>query len=777
MLKVLKVRTRRQQMIIIPAVLFAAMALVSAFSIFQFIFLRSWKTISLTGGLLILLAILFYIALRLIAEEMQKQLTQSRWLWVTTSLLLGGIISTFLPQPVRPLELFPHRLSIQSLEMDGLSCKPVELNGICNDGNFISYSTLSVSGWTRDGNRMLASSGDNRLDWQGFSSSMVVTLAGSPDGCKARITADGISANYTTAIVPPVEVPVHLEFFQPSWVYVLTWLSIWLCAGFVILLLITGFHFATIRSAIGKDDLLIIKVDSLDIKITLLLAVITLAGYLYFTQPFGLLFEGDSGSYISAGHSLAAGHGYIADNGDDFDWWPPLYPFLIAGGYIQTAMDAGMYLRGLHALLFLLTATGVFILLRRLFAEMNRWVHFAFTLALIFSVPILGCYEYILSEAGFLPAVIWSFIFLLDFLENRSFNALLAFSLCISISTLFRYIGIIGLLTGAGILLLLRGVNLAKRFSITAAFGLFTAFPEILWLVRNYFITGNLTGLRTPSEVSLPIILDQTLQTLTGWFAPHNQFLTALAVSLGFAISAWLLIKHPLIYRKQPLLSPVYGTNLALLLYAASYCVFFWYSLTRVANSTASDRFYAPVLLPIVVLLLYSIQSLALPVRNVEQFFKAMLTGLLFISFVIPVVFHLVDLRNSSYDSYQTLSTTAIRDDRLIAYLKEHPLDADTPIVTNCPDCLDYSLHILNPLYFNDEAYSLPFLKNTTSSFFMILFSNAFLPYGTSHTDWGINADVSAIEPSLERISGRVFTSMPIESNSDGILIFVTPQK
>ncbi len=89
---------------------------------------------------------------------------------------------------------------------------------------------------------------------------------------------------------------------------------------------------------------------------------------------------------------------------------------------------------------------------------------------------------------------------------------------------------------------------------------------------------------------------------------------------------------------------------------------------------------------------------------------------------MIPTIIHLTALRNSSYDSYQTLSTRVTHDDRLIAYLREHPLSEDVPIVTNCLDCLNYSLHILNPLYFNDEAYSHPFLKITRSPFYLILF-------------------------------------------------------
>lgn len=776
MLNVLIKKYSNYQKLTIPAVLLAAVTLIAVFSISRFVILRSWKTVSLTGGLLILLLFLFCLALRFAAGEMQQQSQSGRWLWIIASLAMGGFISTFLPQPLKPLELFPHRLTIQSMKADGQTCSPVELTGIRNDGVFISYSTFTGSGWTRNGSRMFAAAGENRLDWQGFVSSAVISLGGSPDGCTARITADGITTDYSTVSDLPVEIPVHLEFLQPDWVYMLTRLSIWLCAAFMVLFLTASFHYVHVWSGLGDDDHAELRVEKVDIRLVLILTVIALAGYLYFTQPFGLLFEGDSGSYISAGHSLAAGQGYIADNGDDFDWWPPLYPFLIAGGYAQTALDAGLYLRGLHALLFILTATGTFLLLRLLFAGMNRWLHFAFSLALVFSMPILGCYEYILSEAGFLPAVIWSFVFLLFFFRNRSFNTLLVFSLCISASTLFRYIGVIGLLTGAGMLLLFDRDNLAKRFTMSAAFGLYTAFPEILWLVRNYFVTGNLTGLRTRSEISLPVILDQTLQTLTGWFSPHNQFLTALAVSLGFTLSAGLLIRRLIIYKKQPLLTPVYKTQMALLLYAASYCVFFWYSLTRVANSTAGDRFYAPVLVPIITLMLYPVQSLTLPIRKVEHFVKLMLTGLLFFSIAIPSVNHLITLTNSSFDSYQTLSTTAIQDDRLVAYMRQHPLDENIPIVTNCPDCLNYSLHVLNPLYFNDEAYSQPFLKNTTSTFYMILFSNAFLPYGTSLADWGINADTTAIGSTLERISGRVFISTPIESNTDGILISVTPR-
>lgn len=143
---------------------------------------------------------------------------------------------------------------------------------------------------------------------------------------------------------------------------------------------------------------------------------------------------------------------------------------------------------------------------------------------------------------------------------------------------------------------------------------------------------------------------------------------------------------------------------------------------------------------------------------------------------VIPEINHLHSLDASSYDSYQTLSTKKIRDDRLIGFLRQNPLDSDNTIVTNCPDCLNYSLHILNPLYINDETYSIPFLKNASSPFYLVMFSNANIPFGTSALDWGFNTDQSHIESTLERVSGRNFSCKYFENNQDGILVRVVPQ-
>jgi len=691
-------------------------------------------------------------------------------------MVTGGIVSTFLPQPVNPLTLFSQKVKIESVNIGTQQCNPVELTGFRVDGNFISYAAFSNEGWTREDTRMIAGTAENYLEWKGYARNIVISLAGREEGCSARISINGTPSEYSTYSDPTEEILVHLEFSQPDWISWLTGTAIGFLASAMFLFLFSIFHRIFVWSGISDRIRSFKTIEQKDVHLIYLLIVISMAGYLYFTHTFNLLFEGDSGSYISAGYSLAAGNGYIADNGDDFDWWPPLYPILISGGYRQHAVDVDIYLRLLHSVLFMLTGTGSFVLFRLNFPDVNRWMHLVFTIVILFSAPVLGCFEYILSEAAFIPVVIWSFVFLWRFDQTRSFRSLLAFSLCISTSALIRYIGIIGLLTGVFFIFLLQNVTVIRRGVLAGAFGLISAFPEVLWLIRNLFVTGNITGLRTASEFSLQAILDQTLNTITSWFYPNFEVLAAVIISTGLALPAAIFVYRMFSGERTFFQSSNEDTVIkALLFYCAAYLVFFWFSLTVVANSTVSDRFLAPVYVPVIILILFSIRTLKSSRARRDMVLQTSLSGLLLLSLAVPTINHLVSLQTTTYNSYVFLPTAKIKNDRLINFLKQHPPSSDKPIVTNCPDCLNYSLHLLNLLYINDEMYSDPFLRSAEKPFSLILFSHAELPFGMSETDWGINSNPNQIAETLKRISGKRYSIDVIESNPDGIWTEIYP--
>ncbi len=171
-------RVFRQKIRLFIAFIQTAITLISIYSVLDFNFLKSWKGIAFTGFLGVGLVVFFLVAVNYILKEIHLLPIRDIVLWVIASLVLGGIVSSFLPQPVKPITLITHSVTIESLNTSPQLCNPVELTGFRVDGEFISYAAFENQGWIREGTRMIAQTGENTLKWSGYARSIVISLTG-----------------------------------------------------------------------------------------------------------------------------------------------------------------------------------------------------------------------------------------------------------------------------------------------------------------------------------------------------------------------------------------------------------------------------------------------------------------------------------------------------------------------------------------------------------------------------------------------------------------------
>lgn len=707
-------------------------------------------------------------------KAVKKISAADRLFYGLASLTLGLICATFVPFPEKTVQLLPHEISVTSL--NSTACLPAVLTGMSNDGVFASYNSFTIRGWSRVDSALVSAPGENSLSWKGFARNSVLMFRGNPDSCAVRISVDVETTTYDLSNQGSNEILIHNELAQPAWVRWLTPFSLWICAASVFLFLILLFRQAMAacgvelqphpRAATRKNTFLHYAI----------LTLLVLFGFLFASASFHLLFEGDSSSYLSAGHSLAVGKGYLSDNGDHFDWWPPLYPLLLAGGYIQTLINIDTYLYALHAFLFVLTGVGSQVLLNLLFPQTNRLLLTAVNLTAAFSVPVLGSYLYLLSEAGFLPAVIWGFVFLYRFLYSRSFNDLLGYALCVLAATLFRYIGILIVITGAFCLFFFLKTDLRRKFLAAFTFSLFVSIPEIFWLGRNMILTGTATGLRTPSTLTPLEVLFQSNRTLAAWFVPTNELLITVLISAAMLISLAALVRRASTNRSLQPLSADEMFHAALLFFTCTYLLFIWRTMMLVANSNLGDRFLAPILYPLIILILSAGLQIIPDQAQMPAVWRHIFPVALVLLMAVPAFTHIEKMRTVDTGSYQTAYTRIINQNRLIGYLLRNPLEEGVPVVTNCPDCLSFAVHTYNALYINDEDFARAFFKDVDRPYYLLLFPQAWLPFGTTGNDWDLQRDNSQNAATLERLSGRPFTSRTLERNADGALFYLTPR-
>ena len=240
-----------------------------------------------------------------------------------------------------------------------------------------------------------------------------------------------------------------------------------------------------------------------------IVAGLALAGALVMlaaTRP-GIGVPPDSTIYCDAANNLAAGRGFVVISGTSTELmplthYPPLYPALLAfaitgGATVETAA------RWLNAILF-----GVNIFLIGLSitfcARESFWLPVVGALLTLAAPDMLAMHSVALTEPLYLTLTFAGLLALGSYLQNQRRRFLLVGAILIAFSVLTRYVGVTGVITGAGALFLLKrqdsesggvGISLPGKIVNGKVFDIFTfvavsCAPIALWTIRNRVVTG-----------------------------------------------------------------------------------------------------------------------------------------------------------------------------------------------------------------------------------------------------------------------------------------------
>ncbi len=409
-----------------------------------------------------------------------------------------------------------------------------------------------------------------------------------------------------------------------------------------------------------------------DLLVWFIPAVMAVALSLLSTSWYGVGVTPDSVAYISSARSLVAGNGAVIYDGEPLVSWPPAFPTLIAIPGLA-GVDALPAARFLNALFFGLIVLGGTLLLDKSLAD--RRLVFVGAMMLLLSEPLQIVSTRAWSEPLFIVLVV-GFIFSMQKFVDSGAPTWLALAILIAaLSPMTRYVGVTIIATGCLILLMRHGRRFRVRVLQSTLFLVLASLPVMFWLVRNYQLSGSLTGPRTPPEVTLIRDVGVAIGTLSEWFLP---------CALGIILFAWRASGEKTAQAEEPRSGhPEFVPAVFTIVYAVV--------LVVTAGLTRADAFDHRMLSPIYVPLLFLFllwldrrwgRSSSLSIKRAHPW-----TILAIILWLIwPCVDTGLRLRGYQRDGIRTFSTRAWVESELMKQVSELP--ADSHLYSNAPDAI-----------------------------------------------------------------------------------------
>ncbi len=384
------------------------------------------------------------------------------------------------------------------------------------------------------------------------------------------------------------------------------------------------------------------KQPGLDSIAVLVLALVGI-GIVIYATPYGIGSSPDSVIYLVGARNLAhgAGFGLPSIHGDmiPITHRAPFYSFLLAIGE-RLGLQAMEWARVLNSLLFAGNILLIVQIARSVAAkhpdEFSAGDHpffsgaFARSLWNILAAGLMLSALFLVeihtmawTEALFIFLFLIGVLVLGKYLQKPTIWFLLISSLATAFALLTRYTGIAIAAAFGLAILLFSSQNSRKRIWHTLLFGLVSAAPLALWMLRNSQVAGTATNrefIFHPIEWSQ---IAQALTTISLWLQVRMD--SPLLVKI-LVIAAFSLIILYLLYFKLKQGEPgapqlkwfaLPGIILALLIFIPIYFIFLSFSLSFFdANTPLDGRILSPIFVSVLIVVVYLFQQIPLSGRR-----------------------------------------------------------------------------------------------------------------------------------------------------------------
>lgn len=253
-------------------------------------------------------------------------------------------------------------------------------------------------------------------------------------------------------------------------------------------------------------------------RLSLLLGIIGIIGIIVLWQATGtqVAVSQDSEVYLEGANQINKDGSFAIEVNDQLEAitrYPPLYSFLLA-----LFSQFGLQIITAAAILnFILFAANIFLagyIFYRITGGNITW-SLIFALTVLVAWPIIDIHVWAWPEPLIIFLMNLGFLTLAEFFNKPRINTFLLAALWLALAPMARYSGIIALIVGSLSIIFYFNFDLNRRMISAVLFGFIASLPLLLWIFRNYWITGNATG-RT---VSFSLITFDELGAISDTFS------------------------------------------------------------------------------------------------------------------------------------------------------------------------------------------------------------------------------------------------------------------
>jgi hypothetical protein len=421
-----------------------------------------------------------------------------------------------------------------------------------------------------------------------------------------------------------------------------------------------------------------------------LLGLMGVALVLVGTSRYGVGLSPDSTVYVSVARNLLAGRGYVTFDGTPYTQCPPLFPTLLAIIGL-TGIDPAVGARFLNAVAFggIVLASGIFfsrsLRSKTLAIVATSWVLSSFGLL---SVCVMAW-----TEPVFVLLIVLFLLQISAFLHRHRVSSFVAACFLASLCLLTRYPGVAVILPGVVLLLSpLSGRRISSRLKQAGVFLAISCIPLGLYCVRNYRMTGTLTGCqRLHSIYTLSDNMATAANVVTNWFLgrdiPVPMRTPILAALVLLAIGILLLFHKKAAGGADWDCLCAWSAGLVMLMYVP---VILYTHQVGVLDEVMNDRYLAPIAVLILWFLFVGVDRLMILLgRNhakagVSQYIVVGLCVLWLVCYPLHCTKKMV--REMARGGAGGYSTAGWHESPLVRWLRDHPPAG--PIRSNAPDAL-----------------------------------------------------------------------------------------
>lgn len=309
----------------------------------------------------------------------------------------------------------------------------------------------------------------------------------------------------------------------------------------------------------------------------------------------------DSVDYLTASEHLLTGQGFTGCDGSPFVLWPPLLPLVIALVSGITRLSALDSARLTNALIF-----GAILVCSW------QWFHWTIRsrsvvmlalVFLLFSQTLWRLTGHIWSEPLFIVLSLVALLSLERLLKTGQFGWVIVALAAGCAAFLTRYSGVVLIGVGAFTLLFWRKGTLFNRFRAVLIFGFLAVVPTLLWLLRNYRVSGHIAGERGHAIRSFGENLSQAVDVIWIWVLPFIIVFAFVALVFLFGrigsrnSSAGRLTRIP---EYDETIIDVLKAHQVLLLYIVLYGMFLVVYASMSGIDVINHRLLGPIYVPLI---------------------------------------------------------------------------------------------------------------------------------------------------------------------------------